>query len=279
MKRVSGGGWLRSSSEARSRVQRGDLPTQPPERASDATEAGRPDLLEKWRREQLSRRSFLRGAAGGAAVLLAGSAAASCGGDSSESGPPDVSVPPVDANPLTPDASPTPSCVETEDNILGPYYKAGAPDRDTLYEPGDPGVRLTLTGTVFVRDQASYTPACTPLAAALLDVWQANDAAVYDSAGFNYRGKIYTANDGSYTLHTIIPGHYLNGAQYRPAHIHFRVSGTTTPTELLTTQLYFEGDPYNDIDPFILPSLIMPIIDDGAGGKLAMFDFVIRSAP
>src|SRR5262245_17835765 len=131
-------------------------------------------------KEQLSRRTFLRGAAGGAAVILVGSSA--CGSDSGEPGPVDAAgtadAPPVaDADPLAPDAAFTPDCVETDENILGPYYKAGAPDRDTLYEPGDPGVRLTLTGSVFVRDQTSYTPACTPLAGALLDVWQANDAA------------------------------------------------------------------------------------------------------
>jgi protocatechuate 3,4-dioxygenase beta subunit len=234
-------------------------------------------LLQKWKREQLSRRSFLRGAAGGAAVVLVGSA---CGGDSgggspdSGAGTPDGA--PADADPLAPDAAPTPECVETDENILGPYYKEGAPERDTLFAEGDPGVRITISGTVFVRDQASYTPACTPLAGALLDIWQADAAAVYDQVGFNYRGKLYTAADGSYTFHSIIPGNYLNGAQYRPAHIHVRASGANTA--LLTTQLYFEGDPYNDIDPFILPSLIMPLTDDGSGGKLAMFDFVLRSA-
>ncbi len=238
----------------------------------------RRDLMEKWRREQISRRSFLRGAAGGAAVLLVGS---SCGGEDggptadAAAGTPDAPAV-ADADPLAPDAAFTPGCVETDENILGPYYRKGAPERDTLYEPADPGVRITITGTVFVRDQTSYMPACTPVAGALLDIWQADAAAVYDSVGFNFRGKIYTANDGSYTLHSIIPGNYLNGAQYRPAHIHVRASGTGTA--LLTTQLYFEGDPYNDIDPFILPSLIMPLTDDGAGGKLATFDFVLRSA-
>ncbi len=44
---------------------------------------------------------------------------------------------------------------------------------------------------------------------------------------------------------------------------------------LLTTQLYFEGDPYNAIDPFIHPSLIMPLVGQYAGGKTAAFDFVV----
>jgi protocatechuate 3,4-dioxygenase beta subunit len=90
------------------------------------------------------------------------------------------------------------------------------------------------------------------------------------------RGRIYSGDDGSYDLRTIIPGHYLNGDQFRPAHIHVRVSAPGHA--LLTTQLYFEGDPYNAIDPFIEAPLIMPLADAARGGKQATFDFVIRSA-
>jgi protocatechuate 3,4-dioxygenase beta subunit len=103
------------------------------------------------------------------------------------------------------------------------------------------------------------------LAGALLDVWQANDAGAY--------GRLFCAADGSYALRTVIPGHYLNGSQFRPAHVHVKASGTGA--RLLTTQLYFEGDPYNDIDPFIHPALIMPLGDDGSGGKVAFFDIVL----
>lgn len=235
--------------------------------------------VARWQRETLSRRAFLRGAAGGAAVLFVGTA---CGGEDggptpdAMAGAPDAPAPIPDADPLAPDADLTPQCEETVDDVLGPFWKDGAPERNDLTIPGDPGVRFTVSGTVFRRDQDTYMPTCTPLPGALLDIWQCNDAAVYDQAGWNYRGRIYTDAAGGYTLHTIIPGHYLNGAQYRPAHIHVRASSPTT--SLLTTQLYFEGDPYNDIDPFIDVKLIMPLTDDGMGGKLSTFDFVLRSA-
>lgn len=49
------------------------------------------------------------------------------------------------------------------------------------------------------------------------------------------------------------------GAQYRPAHVHVKVQ--VAGYKLLTTQLYFEGDPYNDIDPFIKKGLIMKVAD------------------
>ena len=47
----------------------------------------------------------------------------------------------------------------------------------------------------------------------------------------------------------MLPGRYLNGAQYRPAHVHVKVSAAGHVP--LTTQLYFPDDPYNAIDPFI----------------------------
>jgi hypothetical protein len=40
---------------------------------------------------------------------------------------------------------------------------------------------------------------------------------------------------------TILPGKYLNGSQYRPSHIHFKITPPGFPT--LITQLYFQGDP------------------------------------
>ena len=85
---------------------------------------------------------------------------------------------------------------------------------------------------------------------------------------------MFAGDDGGYRLDTIIPGHYLNGNQFRPAHIHVKVSAPGY--QLLTTQLYFEGDPYNDIDPFIEAPLIMTLEEDDAGGKTAQFDFVLR---
>jgi protocatechuate 3,4-dioxygenase beta subunit len=165
-------------------------------------------------------------------------------------------------------------CTETADNILGPYYRADAPFRNDLTEADTLGTRITVSGRVL-------TPTCTPIADALVDVWQANADGDYDNDGvddppvevFVLRGRINTDADGNYSFHTIIPGHYLNGNQYRPAHIHVTVSAPGF--ESLTTQLYFEGDPYNDIDPFIVASLIMPLTDEPGGEKSATFDFVI----
>ena len=50
-----------------------------------------------------------------------------------------------------------------------------------------------------------------------------------------------TDEHGRYAYTTIVPGHYLNGVQYRPAHIHLKASAAAHAP--LTTQLYFAGDP------------------------------------
>src|SRR4051812_37399674 len=74
----------------------------------------------------------------------------------------------------------------TSPDILGPFYKAGAPFREggRLAGPHD-GKPLILHGTV--RDTSGELIAGL---GAVLDVWQANGEGDYDNDGFNYRGKV-----------------------------------------------------------------------------------------
>ena len=135
------------------------------------------------------------------------------------------------------------ACLPTTSDILGPYYRANAPFRSDLTIPGDPGTILTYKGRVLDEN-------CDPLENAIVDVWQANSGAVYDqtSANFNYRGRFQTGVNGEYEFRSVKPGWYLNGSQFRPAHIHFRV--TKPGYSELITQLYFQGDPYIANDPW-----------------------------
>ena len=164
---------------------------------------------------------------------------------------------------------PTDGCFVTEDNILGPYYKAGAPFDQDLADDLE-GELLLIEGTVYGCDCE------TPLAGAIVDVWQADSDGAYDNAGFLLRGKVQTDANGRYSFLTIKPGWYLNGSQYRPAHIHYKVSHEDGVA--LTTQLYFEGDPYIPIDPFVKESLVIPLApgDVGRGqGLIGTFDVVL----
>ena len=115
-----------------------------------------------------------------------------------------------------------------------------------------------------------------------LDIWHANDAGSYDNTGFNLRGKTTSNNQGFYVFETIKPGWYLNGADYRPSHIHFKVH--RRGYEELTSQLYFKGDQFNSSDR-ILQSLnlndqkkvIVDLKKRKIGPRAGQFNITIRS--
>jgi protocatechuate 3,4-dioxygenase beta subunit len=155
-------------------------------------------------------------------------------------------------------------CKLTKSDMLGPFYKENAPFKQRLGE-GIEGERLIITGKVMDMR-------CQPLKGAILDIWQANSTGEYDNEGFTLRGKVKTNNDGIYIIDTIIPKEYGQGDITRPGHIHLKVGVPNQPT--LTTQLYFEGDPYlTDRED---KSLVMNTTEAN-GTKKAKFDFVIEN--
>lgn len=154
---------------------------------------------------------------------------------------------------------------ETENNWEGPFYKPGAPVRSTFLEPGMLGTPLTLTGRVLDTNGR-------PLKGALLDVWHADHTGTYDNAGFRLRGLLYTDDGGRYTLRTIKPLYYGEPGDMRPAHIHVKASAGNS--RIVTTQLYFKGDPWINHDPEVRPSLIMSP-RQASDGLAAQFDFVL----
>jgi virginiamycin B lyase len=154
----------------------------------------------------------------------------------------------------------------TASNAEGPYYKSGAPERTALVESGMAGTRLLLTGQVLTTD-------CKPVAGALLDFWQADGQGEYDNVGYTLRGRQFADDMGRYRLETIMPGRYPG----RPPHIHVKVNAPGGP--VLTTQIYFEGQPGNQSDALISPSLIVSLRDTSDGGKAATFNFVLVAEP
>ncbi len=172
-----------------------------------------------------------------------------------------------------PSETPNPSvCTVTEANIEGPFFTPGAPDigaEDTPHRGrlGDPqrNAAFELSGVVMGTD-------CAARRNARVEIWHADGAGAYDNEGFRHRGTLHTNEEGRFELSTIVPGHYRVGEGFRPAHIHVKVH--VPGRALLTTQLYFQGDPYNEGDPFIRPSLIMPVQRDG-GVARARFSFVV----
>ncbi len=154
-------------------------------------------------------------------------------------------------------------CEPTPADQEGPYYKAGAPFTDRMAPADLPGDRLILTGVVVDTDCK------TPLAGAVIDLWQADSKGNYDfSDSYILRGKVKTDDQGHYRMETIVPGYY----EPRPRHIHIKVSFSGRPT--LTSQIYFTGDPRAAGLPAAL--LIDPVEKDGV--LTAEFDIVLGNS-
>jgi protocatechuate 3,4-dioxygenase beta subunit len=162
---------------------------------------------------------------------------------------------------------PTPSCPDgaepTARQTEGPYFKPASPERASLLEPGMNGVRIIVTGVVRLSS-------CQPVPRALIDVWHADDRGDYDNAGYRLRGHQFTDDQGRYRLETIVPGVYPG----RTRHFHLKVQAPKGP--VLTTQLYFPGEAANASDPIFKRELVLRV-RDGAEGKTATFDFVLRA--
>ena len=147
-------------------------------------------------------------------------------------------------------AAPTPSDIE------GPFYKAGAPARTSLAEPGSKAEKLVLSGVVRSAD-------CKPLAGVTLDFWHADAGGAYDNRGYRYRGVATTDAEGRYRLETNLPPPY----QGRPRHIH--VKAQRPGGKILTTQLYFPGESRGADRGLVVK------MERGPGDLLAIFDFVL----
>ena len=162
----------------------------------------------------------------------------------------------------------TPACGDdhgapTPRSTEGPYFTPNSPERRTLVEPGMTGTRIVLEGLVL-------TAACRPVAGALFDIWHCDAEGHYDNDGYRLRGHQLTDADGRYRLETIVPGLYPGRTR------HFHVKVQAPGAAVLTTQLYFPGEPENQRDGIFLPELVLSVAE-GAQGKTARFDFVVAS--
>jgi protocatechuate 3,4-dioxygenase beta subunit len=160
----------------------------------------------------------------------------------------------------------TPACDDHDEPTIpeteGPFYTPNTPRRSNLVTTGVSGVALLLTGDV-------VDTSCRPIRGALLDFWQADANGQYDNDGFRLRGHQFADASGRYALRTIVPGLYPG----RTRHIHVKVQ--RPHGRILTTQLYFPGEPRNRTDSIFDSSLLMDIRRAGRGRR-AQFRFVLR---
>ena len=152
--------------------------------------------------------------------------------------------------------APTPAQIE------GPFFRIGAPRRESLIEPGITGERLLLTGRVL-------TPEGKTIAQALLQFWMSDDQGNYDGRGYRLQGYTVTDDSGGYRMEMIVPACY---EPRQAQHVHVKVQAVGRP---LTTQLYFSSDENRVNDRHYLRELEVQVSDASDGGKQGTFDFVV----
>jgi len=171
-------------------------------------------------------------------------------------------------------------CNETTNDLFGqgPFYTENAPtiQNNQLADMNEAGTKLILSGRVYNLDCSEF------IVNTEIDIWHADDDGAYDNTGYNLRGKTTTNGQGFYLFETVKPGLYLNGANYRPSHIHLKITPPGFST--LTTQIYFEGDPNIPSDAaasvtngiYDATHRIIPLTTNSQGDLEGVWDIVIN---
>ncbi|MFC8432456.1 catechol 1,2-dioxygenase [Streptomyces sp. NPDC057253] len=175
--------------------------------------------------------------------------------------------------------------------IEGPYYVPGAPELPSVAtlpaRADERGKPLCFTGQV--TDVSGR-----PLAAAVLEMWQADDDGLYSQFApgipeWNLRGSVTTDAEGRFAVTTVQPAPYqipTDGScgrliaaagwhAWRPAHLHVKV--TAPGHESLTTQLYFRGGEHieDDVASAVKAELVLEPKPTADGATEARYDFAL----
>ena len=141
-----------------------------------------------------------------------------------------------------------PSCVVRPEQTEGPYFVDERLNRsDIRSDPTDGSVKDGIPLQLLIRVSQIGGNGCTPLAGAMVDLWQCDALGIYsdvqdrsfDTSGKKFlRGYQATNNNGSAEFITIYPGWYHG----RTVHIHFKIRTNAASRRAyeFTSQLYFE---------------------------------------
>jgi protocatechuate 3,4-dioxygenase beta subunit len=128
----------------------------------------------------------------------------------------------------------TETCKPTETDMLGPFYKPGAPVRSAV------GKGYIMAGTVKSAGD------CSVIKDARIEFWLVNPEGSYDD---DHRATVFSDVKGSYRFESNTPQPYFG----RPPHIHIMVSAEGYKT--LITQHYPEkGKTRATFDLVLIPS-------------------------
>ena len=179
----------------------------------------------------------------------------------------------------------------TDPALLGPFWRAQSP-------PCEPGANISRDagrGEALSVSGRVLDPAGSPVAGALVDVWQASPVGLYENQDpqqpdHNLRGRFETDAQGRFHFRTLRPAGYpvptdgpcgemLRAQQrhpYRPAHIHFMISREGYRT--LVTQVFDNADAAIESDVvFGVTPALAGDFRKGADGELRLdYDFVLH---
>ena len=153
--------------------------------------------------------------------------------------------------------------VATSAQDLGPFYPLIRPadhDADLTRLKGRSGTAMGQPIQVIGKVVDLHG---NPIRNARVDLWQCNAAGRYDHPGDranpaaldpNFQGfaRLATDRDGQFKFRSVKPKDYGTPIGRRTPHIHFAIDGRA---ERLVTQMYFPGEPLNDID-FVLKNAL-----------------------
>jgi len=147
----------------------------------------------------------------------------------------------------------------TEATVLGPFFVEGAPE---IEQGGD--ISAGAVGEpCWVEGSVTDTEG-NPIAGALIEVWEADDDGFYDvqydGEHTAARGRLHTADDGSFRFWALTPTPYpiphdgpvgrmlqaTGRSPMRASHLHFLVSAPGRRT--LITHIFVRGDELLDSD-------------------------------
>jgi protocatechuate 3,4-dioxygenase beta subunit len=166
----------------------------------------------------------------------------------------------------------------------GPFYPVVLPadsDFDLLVQ----GERRYTQGTPVWLDGVVTDVDGKPVRGAVVEIWQCDQQGHYHHPGdggradpdFQGFGRVSVGAGGEYRFRTIRPAAYSG----RTPHIHVKVK--LARRELLTTQLYVQGDPHNEsdflwrrLDAAERAALTVPF-QVGADGLHARFQIIVAA--
>jgi len=144
----------------------------------------------------------------------------------------------------------------TECTVLGPFFTEDAHEK----ENGDSIASEGKGEYMFVEGLVTDLQG-NPIPNAIIDTWETDGFGLYDTQygsreGPECRGRLHSAEDGSYAFRAVVPVSYpipsdgtvgemvskLGRHVFRPAHLHIRINAPGY--DELITALYFKGDAY-----------------------------------